>query len=119
MNWRGIEIPTHDEAEALLAQAVAKANGGDAWRIGTDRVPMAERVYLYENCFVHFWLNSDPESHHDHPWHYVSMILRNGYWESTPNGRTFVAAGSILCRDAHSPGRVTRRGGAPRFVDAA
>lgn len=38
---------------------------------------------------------------HDHPWSFVALILRGGYEERTPDGRTeWRGAGSLLFRRA-------------------
>lgn len=70
-------------------------------RIIMDRTcnqPYLERYYLLFsdrgnfpfNVFLHKFLKSDPDDHHDHPWAYSTLILRGGYWEWTP---TFDAQG--------------------------
>jgi hypothetical protein len=69
-------------------------------RIIMDRVnnePYLERYYLLFsdrsrfpfNVFLHKFLKSDPDDHHDHPWNYRTLILRGGYWEWVPqfNGK--------------------------------
>src|SRR5208282_805597 len=36
-------------------------------------------------CRLHHILRSDEDRHlHDHPWPYVTIILKGGYWEVTP-----------------------------------
>ena len=63
-------------------------------RIIMDRTsdsPYLERYYLLFsdrgnfpfNVFLHKFLKSDPDDHHDHPWAYCTLILRGGYWEWT------------------------------------
>lgn len=37
---------------------------------------------------------------HDHPWSFVTVILRGGYWEKTDEGLTWRRPGSILYRPA-------------------
>ena len=61
---------------------------------------------------VHHILRSDDDRHfHDHPWWYLTIILRGGYWEIRPvrvDGvvtcvrRTWHGPGSILLRRAAS-----------------
>ena len=64
-------------------------------RIVMDRVenePYLERYYLFLrernrfpfNVFLHKFLKSDPDDVHDHPWPFLTVILRGGYWEWTP-----------------------------------
>jgi hypothetical protein len=33
---------------------------------------------------VHKFLKSDPDDVHDHPWPYLTIILKGGYWEWIP-----------------------------------
>ena len=65
------------------------------YRIIMDRVdnqPYLERYYVFLrdrkwfpfNIFVHKFLKSDTEDVHDHPWPFLTVILRGGYWEWTP-----------------------------------
>lgn len=65
-------------------------------RIVYDRVddqPYLERYYLFLkdrgdkfpfNIFLHKFLKSDTDDLHDHPWPYVTVILKGGYYEWTP-----------------------------------
>lgn len=65
------------------------------YRVIRDRVddePYLERYYVFLrdrtwfpfNIFVHKFLKSDPDHVHDHPWPFVTVILRGGYWEWRP-----------------------------------
>lgn len=67
----------------------------DRHRVIMDRVnnePYLERYYVFLrnrdqfpfNIFVHKFIKSDPDDVHDHPWPYVTLILRGGYWEWRP-----------------------------------
>jgi hypothetical protein len=58
------------------------------------------RKWLPISARVHEIIRSDDDrALHDHPWSYVSIILRGGYWEHTPDGkRKYYGAGSILYR---------------------
>lgn len=67
----------------------------DRKRVILDRKskdPYLERYYLFLkdrktfpfNVFLHKFLRSDPDDLHDHPWPYVTLILRGGYWEWVP-----------------------------------
>jgi hypothetical protein len=67
----------------------------DRYRVIMDRVenqPYLERYYLFLkerkrfpfNIFLHKFLKSDPDDVHDHPWPFLTVILRGGYWEWTP-----------------------------------
>lgn len=37
---------------------------------------------------------------HDHPWSFVTLILRGGYLEWTPSGKFYRPPGSVLHREA-------------------
>jgi hypothetical protein len=65
------------------------------YRIIMDRVdnqPYLERYYVFLknrerfpfNVFVHKFLKSDTEDVHDHPWPFLTIILKGGYWEWRP-----------------------------------
>jgi len=72
------------------------------FRIINDRVdeePYLERYYLFLkdrttfpfNIFLHKFLKSDPDDLHNHPWAYLTFILRGGYWEYTKDGKLWYA----------------------------
>jgi len=42
------------------------------------------RKYFPFNVFIHKFLKGDPDDVHDHPWPYVTLILRGGYYEWVP-----------------------------------
>ena len=79
-------------------------------RVILDRVenkPYLERYYLFLrnrkkfpfNVFLHKFLQSDAAELHDHPWPYFSLILKGGYWETTPEGRFWRGAGYFqICK---------------------
>ena len=67
----------------------------DRHRVIMDRVndePYLERYYVFLkdrnrfpfNIFVHKFLKSDPDDVHDHPWPFLTIILRGGYYEWRP-----------------------------------
>lgn len=37
---------------------------------------------------------------HDHPWNFVTIILKTGYWEKSRRGTFFRPAGTVLYRRA-------------------
>jgi hypothetical protein len=57
---------------------------------------------------VHCIERSDADRElHDHPWWFVSIILRGGYWEHTLDGRrTWYGPGSIVFRSADTLHRI-------------
>ena len=80
-------------------------------RIGRKRIildresnePYLTRYYLFLkdrkwfpfNIFVHNFHKSDPDDLHDHPWPFITIILKGGYWEHTPKGKFWRGAGKI------------------------
>jgi hypothetical protein len=59
--------------------------------------------------FLHEFLRSDAERClHDHPWGFISIVLRAGYWEELPGGVVkWRRPGSILVRRATDSHRIT------------
>lgn len=47
------------------------------------------------NIFLHKIMLSDTRHFHDHPWNYITIILKGGYWENTPTGKFWRGPGSI------------------------
>ena len=82
-----------------------------------DRVhnePYLERYYIFLkdrqwfpfNVFLHKFLKGDPDDLHDHPWPYATLILKGGYWETTPEGRFWRGAGHFRRCKANSFHRI-------------
>jgi hypothetical protein len=75
-----------------------------------DNEPYLERYYVFLrdrrwfpfNVFVHKFLKSDPDDLHDHPWPYMTIILRGGYWEWTQGSATPQWKGAGQIRFGHS-----------------
>jgi hypothetical protein len=75
-----------------------------------DNEPYLERYYIFLkdrqwfpfNVFIHKFLKSDPDDLHDHPWPYMTIILRGGYWEWTKNSVTPQWKGAGQIRFGHS-----------------
>lgn len=65
---------------------------------GRDKWP---RVYIHK-----FMRSDDDRALHDHPWWFVSIVLRGGYYEITESGRKWRGAGSIAFRRATATHRV-------------
>jgi len=82
------------------------------WRIipaGTskDNVPYIGRYsFIFNrkiapfNIFLHKIFLSDSDDMHDHPWSFVSIILKGGYWEYSEYGKKWRGVGSIAYRPA-------------------
>jgi len=50
---------------------------------------------------VHEWYRSDDKRHfHDHPWHFVTLVLRGSYVDVSASGRDTLRFGSIRFRSA-------------------
>lgn len=56
--------------------------------------------------YLHIFHRSDADELHDHPWHYVSIILWRGYTEHTLLGKKRIWPGMIIHRKAHHAHRV-------------
>ena len=55
--------------------------------------------------YLHWFRTSDDDCLHDHPWPFLTIILRGGYWEGTPGpGR-----GRATVSRWHGPGSVRVR----------
>lgn len=75
-----------------------------------DNEPYLERYYIFLkdrkwfpfNVFIHKFLKSDPDDLHDHPWPYMTIILRGGYWEWTRNSSIPQWKGAGQIRFGHS-----------------
>jgi hypothetical protein len=50
---------------------------------------------------LHRWLGPDDDRHfHDHPWSFVTLVLRGGYTDKNPDGGEHLAAGQVRLRHA-------------------
>ena len=84
----------------------------------TSDSPYLTRTTLLEtrfgNVYLHYFHRSDRDDLHDHPWHFVSIILWRGYIEVTEGGkRSRKWPGMILFRRAAHRHRVELVGGRP------
>jgi len=94
----------------------------DRYRLIPDRRTGADYMHRYYiflknrkwfpfNITLHKIVRSDDPILHDHPWSYLTVILKGGYWEHTPifdtNGKmltefqTWRGPGSIIYRKAN------------------
>lgn len=74
--------------------------------IGPVENPLLIRYRLirlpFLGIFVHHIMRSDHDrALHDHPWNFVSVILKGSYIEHTPQGMRAFGRGRILVRPAH------------------
>jgi len=56
---------------------------------------LKDRKWFPFNIFLHKFHRSDPDDLHDHPWPFITFILKGGYWEHTPTGKHWRSAGTI------------------------
>jgi hypothetical protein len=76
--------------------------------------PYLDRYYLFLkdrqnfpfNIFLHKFHKSDPDDLHDHPWNYMTFIVKGGYWEYTPEGKFWRGAGHFRRCTAESYHRI-------------
>lgn len=71
---------------------------------------LKNRKYFPFNITLHKIVRSDDPIFHDHPWPYITIIVKGGYWEHTPlfdnDGNKFAefqtwrGSGSIIMRKA-------------------
>lgn len=71
---------------------------------GDGDSPYLTRITLVEiggvGIYLHIFHRSDADVFHDHPWPFVTCILRRGYLERTPNGDRRLRPGMIAYRPA-------------------
>jgi hypothetical protein len=87
-------------------------------RIVMDRIhdePYLTRYYLFLkdrkwfpfNIFLHNFHKGDPDDLHDHPWPYITVILKGGYWEHQASGeRKWRSPGTIRIAGSSSLHRI-------------
>lgn len=68
--------------------------------------------------YIHHILKHDEDLHtHSHPWNFISLVLKGGYWETLfGSGRTHRVAGSIVHRtvdDFHQVDQIDLVSGEP------
>lgn len=72
--------------------------------LGKKECPYAYRWLLNLGLFsirLHLWLRSDDKRHmHDHPWSFVTLVLRGSYVDVSPAGRDQLRWGSVRYREA-------------------
>jgi hypothetical protein len=71
----------------------------------TDEPYMWRWFLLPHNRFANFYLHAfaasdDPDALHNHPWAFVSLMLRGSYIEHTEHGARTRRAGSLVVRPA-------------------
>lgn len=73
-------------------------------RLGLPECPYVVRwrvQFPFGSLRVHHWLASDDlRAVHDHPWWFVTLVLRGGYTDRSPAGDEHLRAGSLRYRPA-------------------
>lgn len=96
-------------ADWLIARVARRAPD---FVIGGEDRPYLRRWWLIPrnpiaNVYLHEFLRSDDDrALHDHPWPSVSVILRGGYVEHTPDGAFIRLRGDVVARKATALHRV-------------
>jgi hypothetical protein len=71
---------------------------------GTDDTIFMTRYTIlsckYFSVKIHKFYRSDNDIMHDHPWNFISIILKGGYYEETKTYKKWFSVGSILKRKA-------------------
>ena len=58
-------------------------------------------IFFNYSIRLHHWLGSDEDrAFHDHPWNFISILLKGSYANVTPSGRTEVSAPFAWCSRA-------------------
>ena len=86
-------------------------------KLGLDSCPYLIR-WRFETPWgsirLHHWLSQDdPRHRHDHPWSFVTFVLKGGYTDLSPAGDQHLRAPAVQYRDAtHQHTVVPDKGGA-------
>jgi len=72
---------------------------------------LKERKNFPFNVFLHRFLKGDPDDLHDHPWPYITIVCKGGYWETTTEGRFWRGAGHFRFCKAESYHRIELKPG--------
>jgi hypothetical protein len=88
--------------------------------IGDENNPLMFRYIIFRTkwigFFVHKFLRDDHDrALHDHPWSFISIILKGGYYEVTEEKISWKGPGSILYRPAAWRHRVVLLDGIPSW----
>lgn len=86
-------------------------------KLGLDTCPYLIR-WRFESPWgsirLHHWLaQDDPRHRHDHPWNFITFVLKGGYTDLSPNGDSHLRAPAVQYRAAeHQHTVVPDEGGA-------
>lgn len=82
-------------------------------KIGEDDCPYLERWVCGLGLFavrLHHFFRSDEDDLHDHPWPFVTLVLKGGYLDVTEDGGEPMSPGTIRYRPALHKHRVVTDG---------
>lgn len=72
--------------------------------LGRDECPYMYRWVLNLGLFsvrLHKWIRSDDKRfYHDHPWPFITIVLRGSYTDVSPDGEDTLKAGSMRLRSS-------------------
>jgi hypothetical protein len=118
------QIRGHDGREPVVSSQISRqANGGlsrDTAGVGSSNLPPRTKFYVESiglpecpylrrwvadfglfSIRLHRWQSSDDARHfHDHPWWFLTLVLRGRYVDVSPDGRDQLRPGSIRYRPA-------------------
>lgn len=95
------------------ASATEREYSGDGWGVIVDTIGDAANPYMHRWVLTTPWgtvrlhhivRSDDDRCLHDHPWSFVSLILRGGYFDITADAERWCRAGTIVrhrAEDAH------------------
>ena len=73
-------------------------------RLGREECPYLRRWAINFGLFsirIHYWHSGDdPRYFHDHPWWFVTLVLKGSYSDVTEHGRERMTPGTIRYRGA-------------------
>jgi hypothetical protein len=73
-------------------------------RLGVPSCPYVIRWSVqarFGSVRLHHWLDHDDDrAFHDHPWWFITLVLRGGYTDRSPDGDDHLHAGSVRFREA-------------------
>lgn len=76
-----------------------------AERLGLPSCPYVIRWRIetpFGSVRVHRWLGPDDDrAFHDHPWWFLTVVLKGGYTDRSPDGDEHLHAGMVRFRPAH------------------
>jgi len=111
----GFRRTTGGSSESQSAAQIKQRSVPRKHHPGRVRVAWAERLGLPSCPYVirwrietplgslrvHHWLASDDDrAFHDHPWWFLTVVLKGGYTDYSPDGADYLRAGSVRFRRA-------------------